>query len=123
MKGKAMLQLLKTCYLNGYFVLRLWFKLTHSASAGSRKIAQNAERKKKMKSIFFLIFIFYLEPMKFCVLCPASSIKFNIFDSISYSAHVVCVIHANQVSVDQVKLLSQIKSNQLNNCNWITVKP
>lgn len=46
-RGKAMLQLLKTCYLNGYFVLRLWFKLTHSASAGSRKIAQKCRKKEK----------------------------------------------------------------------------
>lgn len=114
-----MLQLLKTCYLNGYFVLRLWFKLTHSASAGSRKIAQNAQRKKKMKMIFFTYFYFLFGANEVLV----SSIKFNIFDSITCGRHVVCVMHANQVCVDQVKLLSQIKSNQLNNCNWITVRP
>lgn len=60
-----MLQLLKTCYLNGYFVLRLWFKLTHSASAGSRKIAQKYRKKEKDVDDFLLIFIFYLGPMKF----------------------------------------------------------
>lgn len=57
--GAAMLQLLKTCYLNGYFVLRLWFKLTHSASsAGSRERAQKKKEKEKED---FYVFLFLFE--------------------------------------------------------------
>lgn len=65
-KGAAMLQLLKTCYLNGYFVLRLWFKLTHSASsAGSRKIAQKKEKEKDD----FYVFLFLFEANEVVLCC------------------------------------------------------
>lgn len=72
-----MLQLLKTCYLNGYFVLRLWFKLTHSASsAGSRKIAQKKEKEKD--DFYVFLFLFEANEVVLALLC---AIKFNIFDS------------------------------------------
>lgn len=60
-----MLQLLKTCYLNGYFVLRLWFKLTHSASsAGSRKIAQKKEKEKD--DFYEFLFLFEANEVVLC---------------------------------------------------------